>query len=291
MRHLFVIAAMVAIVSVFAACNQNENESDDTEDHVVSVETSEATIGDLVVEKTLYGQVQPAATTPVMVPNSGEITELNVANGDTVEENASLLTIKTAAGSRNIRASTAGNIAQLDAEEGDRVSGSDPVMVISNVDPMIITASVTTDIRQLLEKGTTYTVTIGEQDYDAELTERSAMPGDKGLYPIKATINPNPDDAETVLTGMTATMHIPEKRVSDAIIVPTESVVTGRGDPFVYVVENSKAVKTDVVIRETKSKKTAVKGVIQDGDHVVVNGLLTLSDGASVNVVKERDDS
>ncbi len=167
-------------------------------------------------------------------------------------------------------------------------SGSDPLMVIADFDPMLMTASVTDSTRGLLETEEIYTVTINDKDYDAELTSLGTMPDDTGLYPVEAEIA---QDEGKILTGMTAVMNVPEKRVNDAIIVPTEAVVTESGETFVYVVKDEKAVKTNVTIKETQSDETAVKGDVQKGDQVVVNGLLTLSDGMTVEVSEEGDNS
>ncbi|RYG71622.1 efflux RND transporter periplasmic adaptor subunit [Lentibacillus lipolyticus] len=287
MRKVLLMAAMVLLTSMIAACGDNHEQSDsDQEEQVVPVETAKATKADMVVEQSLYGRLQPGTTTPVMVQNPGEITELQVANGDTVEADEHLATIQSAAGHQKMYAATAGEIAQLNAEEGTMVSGSDPLMVIADVAPMIMSASVTAGMRELLETGETYSVTIDDEDYDAELTTLGIMPDDTGLYPVEAEVE---QDEEEMLPGMTAVMHVPEKRVNDTIIVPTAAVVTDSGETFVYVVNDDQAVKTDVTVQETQSDKTAVQGDVQTGDEVVVNGLLTLSDGMTVKVSEEGD--
>ncbi|WP_010531611.1 efflux RND transporter periplasmic adaptor subunit [Lentibacillus jeotgali] len=289
MRKLFLPAAAIVLIGMLAACSQNEDNSEEQEEQVTAVETAEATSGDLVIEKSLYGRTEPSSTIPVTLQSAGEITELEVENGDTVEEDDHLATIQTAAGSQNIYARKAGEIAQLTAEEGSMASpDSGPLMVIADFDPMTINLTVAAETLDLLETGDTYPVMIDDQEYEAEVTSVSSMPDDTGLYPVEAEVS---NEGSNILTGVVASMNVPENRVNDTIILPTEAVVTESGASFVYVVKDNQAVKTNVTVQESQSEETAVKGDVAEGDQVVVNGLLTLSDGMEVNVTEEGDNS
>lgn len=288
MRKLFLSIAAMMLIGILAACNQDEESNDEQEEQVTTVETTEATTGDLVIEKSLYGRTEPDSTTPVMVQNPGEVTELEVENGDTVEEDDHLATIETPAGNQTVYAQAAGEIASLTADEGAMVSNEEPLMVIAEFDPMTVHMTVAADTFDLLETGDTYPIVIDEAEYEAEITSISTMPDDTGLYPIEATVENDDDD---ILSGMVSVMHVPENRVEDTIILPTEAVVTESGETFVYVVEDDQAVQKDVTVQESQSDETAVEGDIEEGDQVVVKGLLTLSDGMNVNVAEEDDDS
>ncbi|HLR61504.1 MAG TPA: efflux RND transporter periplasmic adaptor subunit [Lentibacillus sp.] len=289
MRKLFLTAAAILLISVLAACSQNEDDNAEQEEQATAVETAEATNGDLVIEKSLYGRTEPSSTTPVAVQSAGEITELEVENGDTVEEDDHLATIQTAAGNKNIYAREAGEIAQLTAEEGSMASpDSGPLMVIADFDPMTINLTVAAETLDLLKTGDTYPVMIDDQEYEAEVISVGTMPDDTGLYPVEAEIG---NEEGNIKTGVVASMNVPENRVKDSIILPTEAVVTESGESFVYVVKDNQAVKTNVTIKESQSEKTAVEGDVAEGDQVVVNGLLTLSDGKEVNVIEEGDNS
>lgn len=289
MRKLFLTMAAITLISVLAACNQNEDTSEDgKEETATPVETAKVEKGNLVIEKQLYGRTTPASTTPITLQNPGEITELKVENGEMVEEDDLIATIKTARGNQNIYASKKGEIAQLNAEEGSMVSNSEPLALIADFDSMKLNFTVTTDTLDLFEKEDSFTATIDGEEYDAEITSISTMPNDMGLYPVEATVK-NKDDA--VLAGMIAVMNVPESRIKDTIILPTEALVTESGETFVFVIENEKAVKKNVTVKETQSAETAIDGEVKAGDQVVTNGQLTLTDGSEVNVVKEGNKS
>src|SRR5699024_2360097 len=243
MRKLFLTAAAILLISVLAACSQNEDDNAKQEEQATAVETAEVTNGDLVIEKSLYGRTEPSSTTPVAVQSAGEITELEVENGDTVEEDDHLATIQTAAGNKNIYAREAGEIAQLTAEEGSMASpDSGPLMVIADFDPMTINLTVAAETLDLLKTGDTYPVMIDDHEYEAEFICVGTMPDDTGLYPVEAEIG---NDEGNIKTGVVASMNVPENRVKDSIILPTEAVVTESGESFVYVVKDNQAVKTN----------------------------------------------
>lgn len=287
MRKLLLTIIAVALIGTLAACNQND-ETNDEKDTVILVKTAKASTGDLVMEKSLYGRTAPASTTPIMVPSPGELTELEVENGDMVEEDDLIATIQSARGNQNIYASTDGEIANLSSDKGAMVSNSEPLAVIADFKSMKLNFTVTENTLDLFEKGDTFTALIDEKEYDAEITSISTMPDKTGLYPVESTVE-NVDDA--ILTGVVAVMNVPEHRVKDTIIVPTETVMNESGETFIYVIEDEKAVKKDVTVKEIQSDKTAIEGEIKAGDQVVTDGQLTLTDGSKVNVVKEGNKS
>src|SRR5690625_6384226 len=119
--------AILLLIGVLSACNQNDNTIEDQDDVVIPVEIVEATEGDLVTEKLLYGRTAPIHTTPIMIQMPGEIDELEVENGDQIEEDDLIATLKTQAGQQNIEAPNKGEIVQLEVEEGDLVTDAEPL--------------------------------------------------------------------------------------------------------------------------------------------------------------------
>src|SRR5690554_3425620 len=130
MKKALLSIAILLLIGVLAACNQNENTIEDQEDIVIPVEIAEATEGNLVTEKLLYGRTAPIHTTPIMIQMPGEIDELEVGNGDQVEEDDLIATLKTQVGQQNIEAPSKGEIVQLEVEEGDLVTDAEPLAMI-----------------------------------------------------------------------------------------------------------------------------------------------------------------
>src|SRR5690625_7474143 len=75
----------ICLIGLLVACSNNNTDEDKTES-IIPVETITAQEDEIVVNRTLSGRTAPNRTTPVMVEVPGEIEELNVENGDKVEE-------------------------------------------------------------------------------------------------------------------------------------------------------------------------------------------------------------
>lgn len=273
----------ILLIGLLAACNEQEDTSGDKEQKVTPVETAAAVKDDFILEKSLYGRTSPASTTPIIIQAPSEIDSLEVENGDHVKEDDLIASIVTQAGKQNIRAPKDGQIVSLKITEGEIASNEEPLAVIATMDKMTVAFSVTAGIQSLFTKDDKLTVVINDEEYEAEVTLVGTMPGDTGLYPIEATVK---NKESEILPGMVATMAVPEKKLKDVIIVPTEAVIQEKDESFVYVIQADKAKKINVEVKETQSDETAIEGDVKADDQVVVNGQLTLSDGNQVNVVK-----
>ncbi|WP_099159433.1 efflux RND transporter periplasmic adaptor subunit [Virgibacillus ndiopensis] len=284
MKKIFLTAIAVVFIGLLAACNEKDDSSANEQEVITPVETAKAEQGDLVIEKEIYGRTSPASQTPIMLQAPGEITDLEVENGDKVDENDLIATIS----GRNIYAPKSGQVANLTAEEGSIVSNSEPLAVIANLDSLKLQFNVTADDLGLFEKEAKHNAVIDGEELEAEVNSIGSMPNDTGLYSVEATINN--EDAE-ILPGLVAVLHVPEQKVKDTIIVPTETIVEESGESFVYVVKDDQVAKINVTLKETQSNKTAIEGEVKKGDQVVTSGQLTLTDGSKVNVVKEGNKS
>ncbi len=284
MRKIFLTLVAIVVGSTLAACNQEDEEKGkDQTEKITPVETTQADKGDFVIEKTIQGRMTPEQMSPVTLQAPGEVESLKVNEGDQVNQDDLLATIKTQMGTQNVRAPKAGTVVNLSAGEGEMVGNEDPFTMIATMDTMKMEFSVTADEHKLLKQDDKRKVTLQDTTYDATISKVGSSPDDTGLYPVEATIDQEDVD---ILIGTVANIKIPVKRVKDAIIVPTETIVEKGGESFVFVIEDDQAVETKVTIEETQSDKTAIKGDVKKDDEIVTTGQLSLQDGSKVNVVE-----
>lgn len=83
-------------------------------------------------------------------------------------------------------------------------------------------------------------------------------------------------------------VEIPTIKRGRALLIPREALVGSKLEPKVYVVENNIAKLRDVVLGNDYGKKLEVTQGLSDGDLVVVEGLLNLKDGTSVEIVEQK---
>lgn len=285
-----VLASLTALlfVVILVACNETEEANEDQEEVVISVETVQVTKGDLSVNRNLYGRITPSSITPVLIQMPGEIDVIEVENGDRVEEDDLIAKLKTPAGIQEIKAPATGEISKIELKEGDIATETDPFAMIIDMDELQIDLGVTSTVRELFKKGETYESIIDEHEYEVKVTSISSMPDDTGLYPVEAVVKSKDDK---LLPGMIATLIIPDKKINQTLLLPTEAIIEESDGAYIYVVKDEIAVKTEINILESQSDQTAFEGEVKEGDEVVINGQILLSDGTKVNVVEEGNES
>jgi RND family efflux transporter MFP subunit len=101
-------------------------------------------------------------------------------------------------------------------------------------------------------------------------------------YLVKAKI-PNPD--HRLRAGMFADVKIAKGKSGSAVVVPIESIVNLNSDnPYLFVVEDGKAVRKDLKIGiKTDSRVEVLAGLNADVD-VIIRGQSNLEAGQEVEV-------
>lgn len=267
-----------------AACSEDDDTNEENEsEEITSVEVEEVTEGNLVIDKSFYARAEPGTTTPVMLEMPGEVDTLEVSEGDTVDENDTIAKLKTQAGIQNITAPKDGTVVNLETSEGEMASNEDPFALIADLETMNLSFDVTASDHDLFKKEDKYKLKFEGEEYEAEITQIGTMPGETGLFTVKAEVDN--EDLE-MLPGSIVKLNIPETRVKDSLIVPTEAIVEEEGESFIFVVSDDEATKVEVDIKESQTDKTAIDADVEEGDNVVTKGQLTLTDTSQVNVVE-----
>lgn len=285
MRKASLFLGIIFLIFILVACSEeDESDNQEEEDRVVSVETAEIEEGNLTIDRTISGRVEPNKTTPITVEQPGEVETIDVESGANVEEDDKIATIATPAGKQTIYAPSDGELMQVQADEGEMINPEEPFAIIADTSSWKLQFTATARILELINKDDTFTVTINGNEFEATITKIDSVPDDMGLYPFTATIDDEED--QDILTGTVATLAIPETIVSDSLLVPTASVVEENNESYVYIVVDNQVERKKVTVNEMQSEKTAIEGELEPGDEIVTSGQLTIQNGDSVEVVK-----
>lgn len=87
-----------------------------------------------------------------------------------------------------------------------------------------------------------------------------------------------------LLPGTFANVILPLSTVEDAFLIPTEAIVPVQNGKKVFVSQNGKAKEVMVETGTRTDKNVVVLSGLKEGDTVLTTGVLTLREGASVNV-------
>ena len=185
----------------------------------------------------------------------------------------------------NVVAPTAGTLVSLNAVENAFVSPSMPVAVIDGPEQMKVTVSVSEDLVPKLAIGDEAEVTVSAVDaaFTAQIrsVEQTANAQTK-LYTVTLTV---PADVSGLLSGMFADVTFRTNASENAVVVPTEAILTSGEEQYVFVVENDTAKYVPVTTGLTGNGVTEITSGLQPGQQLVTVGQAYLSDGAPVRVV------
>jgi RND family efflux transporter MFP subunit len=104
-----------------------------------------------------------------------------------------------------------------------------------------------------------------------------------GMATIRATM-PNSD--EMLWPGTLVTTQV-TLRVEDAVVLPSVAVQVSQTGTFVFVVKNDIATVRPVTVERAVAGESVISSGLEDGEMVVSDGHLLLTNGARV-VVRER---
>lgn len=284
MKKILLGLTAILLIGLLAACSEDEDTEKKEEDKVTTVETESIEQGDLVMTKSFYGRAEPNKTTPVMLPSAGEIDSLEVEEGDQVEEDNTLAKLKTPAGTESIKAPEDGRIINLDAEEDDKVSGDDPLAIVADLDKMKVTYEITSTNHSLFKKDDEQKAEYDDKEYDAKVKKVGSTPGETGLFSVEVELD---ETENNILSGSIVKLDVPENRVKDSLLVPTEAIFDEDDESFIFIVKDDEVTKVKVEIKESQTEQTAIESEdVKKDDEVIIKGQLTLTDGDKVNVVE-----
>ena len=232
----------------------------------------------------------------------GATPQLNVDNsktqGDTLRaairaDNAVLENLKVQLSFCFIRAPISGRISQAAVKVGNFARSADtvPIATINQIAPVYITMSVPQrslpDLRvAMAESDTSVEAIIPGETRRAHGTIamiENAVDPTTGMATVRASM-PNEDELLWPGTLVTAQVTL---RTENAIVVPAPAVQVSQQGNFVFVVKNNVATVTPVKVARLLGTETVIESGLNDGDVVVTEGHLLLTNGARVTV-RER---
>ena len=186
-----------------------------------------------------------------------------------------------------VKAPFAGVVAGVAVEPGEAVAPGAPVVRVVQLDPAVITLSVSDRDIVALVPGTEVTVhTQARAETFGGKVSRVSPAADlrTRAFPVEVEVD-NPD--RLLLPGMIARVTVDRPIARKVVVIPQDWLVTRRDKRGVFVVVDNAAQWRDVVLGEVIHDKVVVTDGIAPGDRVVVTGHRDLVDGDALVVTRE----
>lgn len=189
----------------------------------------------------------------------------------------------------NVIAPMAGTLVTMNAVENSFISNSMPLAVIDGPDQMKVSVSVSEALVPKLSIGSAADVYVSAVDQSFSAVIRSveqAANVQTRLYTVTLAV---PAEVGGLLSGMFADVTFFTDVSQNAVVVPTESILTSGGSQYVFVVEDGAARYVEVTTGLTGNGVTEVTAGLSEGQQLVTVGQAYLHEGDPVRVVAGED--
>ena len=185
----------------------------------------------------------------------------------------------------NVIAPISGVLASMTAVDGSYTNTSFPVAVINGTEGMKITVSVSESLVPQLSIGDRVDISISSIGDTFKGTIRSVdqtASMQTSLYSVTVAI---PAEVEGLIAGMFADVTFHTNVNDNAVVIPTQAILTSNAVQHVFVVENDTAVYREVTTGLTGSGVTEITSGLSVGEQMVTVGQAYLQDGDAVRSV------
>ncbi len=179
-----------------------------------------------------------------------------------------------------------GTVSQLNIERGELVSAGQPLLRVINLEEMLVEIDLTAESVSRITLGDKVNVRpeIMQHYIEGEISSISpAADLESRTFRVEVKID-NLD--RRIKAGMFAAVQLTKGEAGDAVIVPIDSVVDLNTDsPFIFVVENNRAVRKEIEIGIITDTQVEVLKGLEAGKKVIVKGQNRIEPDAEVEVI------
>ena len=235
------------------------------------------------------------ATTVVTLNNAQTQVNINRAVADS--NKATLEGLRVQLSYCTIRAPIAGRISMASVKAGNiaRQADTTPLATINQVAPIYVSFTVPQrnlpDVRAAIAAETASLVAIvpgsGARETGQVTMVENAVDPATGMATIRATM---PNDKEVLWPGTLVNTAL-TLRAEDRITIPATALQLSQAGSFVFVVKDNAAAVRPIKIERTVDGVSVVESGIEEGEVVVTDGQLLLSNGTKVTIRTGKTES
>jgi HlyD family secretion protein len=229
-----------------------------------------AEIGDITTYYSFSGNVETKDRETILSEKVMQISEINVEEGDIVEEGDVLM--KTTTGDE-IKAKTSGEIVNLNVKENAQLMTGIQLLEIVDYNDLEINVKVDEYDISAIEIGKETTVTLGAIDKEI-IGKVSSMSKEgqvlNGITFFVATIDLEPDDSLRI--GMSAEVKLISEQVNGAVILPMTAIqFDTNNNPYVLQKdENDAIIETKITTGINDGSTVEITSGISNGDIIYI---------------------
>ncbi len=243
-----------------------------------------------------YSDLVTKNATTVVTLNNAQ-TQVNISRATADSNKATLEGLRVQLSYCTIRAPITGRISMANVKVGNiaRQADTAPLATINQTAPIYVSFTVPQrvlpDVRAAIaaETASLQAVVPGSDEQESgqvTMVENTVDPA-TGMVTIRATM---PNQKEVLWPGTLVNTAL-TLRAEERVTVPASAVQLSQSGTFVFVVKDGAATVRPVKVERTVEKISAIESGLQDGEVVVTDGQLLLSNGTKVAIQSGKAES
>ena len=197
-----------------------------------------------------------------------------------------------------IQAPFAGTAEIVHVQTGDYLAPGTPVVTLADFSKVRVVAGVTAAAAGALRVGEVAQVTLGagaNASIEGTIKSIGRIADSNGTFPLELWITG--DVAKSLREGMVATVQLPDAKDQRVVSVPRSAILRKDGQVYVYVLDSTAGNTTpdpesgvaklrSVSLGRSDAQFTQILEGVNRGEHVIIEGLFALRDGAPVELLE-----
>lgn len=272
-----------AITSLYAELGQEKSKGSiiatiDSKLKKLAVQTASISVVKLKIDLERY----------INLYNGGTATEQQLSEAQNLFDNAEiqLEQAEKQLSYATIKSPISGIVIKKQVEEGEFVNLGSPIATIVDISKLKIKLNVSeTNVYQLKlnDKAIITTDVYPGEVFEGNISFISSQGDDSHNYPVEIVI---PNSSKYPLkSGTFANVIIKLPVVAEALYIPRESLLGSITEASVYVAEKDRAILKKIIVGSGNDKYVKVVSGLKEGEKVIVNGQINLSNNKAVKIV------
>ena len=274
-----IIAIAVIIFIVYSVVNSN------SEEETINVQTAKVTQETIKETLSTTGIIESTQTQAIF--GQGFVQDVPVNVGDSIEEGDRLISYSDGT---TQTADFSGTVTTVNAKN-DQVDLSsqtgEPAIVITDLTDLQVTINLSKSDAPLVEKGQTVVLTTGEESFNGTVSHidpvASTTTSQTGTLTAVKSIISFDTPPENLFVGFDIDVAINTNTAENVLAIPIEALLYNEDNkPYVYVVENGKAIVRQIETGIQSSTHVEVKDGLELDDSIILSPDDTINDGTLV---------
>ena len=274
-----IIAIAVIIFIVYSVVNSN------SEEETINVQTAKVTQETIKETLSTTGIIESTQTQAIF--GQGFVQDVPVNVGDSIEEGDRLISYSDGT---TQTADFSGTVTTVNAKN-DQVDLSsqtgEPAIVIADLTDLQVTINLSKSDAPLVEKGQTVVLTTGEESFNGTVSHidpvASTTTSQTGTLTAVKSIISFDTPPENLFVGFDIDVAINTNTAENVLAIPIEALLYNEDNkPYVYVVENGKAIVRQIETGIQSSTHVEVKDGLELDDSIILSPDDTINNGTLV---------